>query len=70
MVCYNLPWLKIVCLMKELEERIWARILHRLLSQKIGGEVRVEVLKGEVNLEVGQNQKENSSAFTMIKKVT
>ena len=41
-----------------------------LLSQRTGGEVRVEVLKGEVNLEVGQNQKENSSAFTMIKKVT
>ena len=39
-----------------------------LLSQRIGGEVRVEVLKGKVNLEVGQNRKENSSAFTVIKK--
>ena len=70
MVCSNLPWLKIVCLMKKLEERIWARILHKLLSQRIGGEVRVEVLKDEVNLEVGQNQNEDSSAFTVIKKVT
>ena len=60
------PWLKIVCLMKKLEEKIWARILHMLLSQRIRGEVRVEVLKGEVNLKVGQNQKENSSAFTVI----
>ena len=41
--------------MKKLEEIIWARILHMLLSQRIGEEVRVEVLKGEVNLEVGQN---------------
>ena len=73
MVCYNLPWLKIVCLMKKLEERIWARILHMLLSQRTRGEVRVEVvevLKGEVNLEVSRNQKENSSAFIVIKKVT
>ena len=70
MVCYNLPWLKIVCLMKKLEEMIWARILHMLLSQRTRGEVRVEVLKGKVNLEVSQNQKENSSAFIVIKKVT
>ena len=56
--------------MKKLEERIWARILHRLLSQRTGGEVRVEVLKGEVNPEVGQSQKENSNAFIVIKKVT
>ena len=41
-----------------------------LLSQRIGGEVKVEVLKGEVNPKVRQNQKENSSAFTVIKKVT
>ena len=41
-----------------------------LLSQRTGGEVRVEVLKDEVNLEVGQNQNEDSSAFTVIKKVT
>ena len=70
MVCYNLPWLKIVCLMKKLEEIIWARILHILLSQRIGGEVRVEVLKGEVNIEVGQNRKGNSSVFIVIKNVT
>ena len=31
---------------------------------------RVEVLKGEVNPEVGQSQKENSNAFIVIKKVT
>ena len=68
MVCYNLPWLKIVYLMKKLEERIWAKILHMLLSQRTGGEVRVEVLKGEVNPEVDQNQKENSSAFIVIKR--
>ena len=67
MVCYNLPWLKIVCLMKKLEERIWARILHMPLSQRTKGEVRVEVLKGEVNPKVDQNQKENSNAFTVIK---
>ena len=41
-----------------------------LLSQRTRGEVRVEVLKGEVNPEVDQNQKENSSAFIVIKKVT
>jgi len=34
------------------------------------GKVRLEVLKGKVNLEVGQSQKENSSVFTVIKKVT
>ena len=56
--------------MKKLEERIWARILHILLSQRTGGEVRVEILKGEVNPEVGHSQKENSSAFTVIKNVT
>ena len=44
--------------------------MHRLLSQRTGGEVRVEVLKGEVNPRTSQNQKENSSAFTVIKKVT
>ena len=70
MVCSNLPWLKIVCLMKKLEERIWARILHMLLSQRTAGEVRVEVLKGEVNPEFGQSGKGNSSVFTVIKKVT
>ena len=41
-----------------------------LLSQRTGGEVRVEVLKGEVNPKVDHNQKENSSAFIVIKKVT
>ena len=41
-----------------------------LLSQRTGEEVRVEVLRGEVNPEVGQNQKENSSEFIVIKKVT
>ena len=41
-----------------------------LLSQRIGGEVRVEVLKCDVNPEVGQSRKENASVFTMIKKVT
>ena len=51
MVFYNLPWLKIVYLMKKPEERI----LHRLLSQRTGGEVRVEILKGEVNPKVGQS---------------
>ena len=56
--------------MKKIEERISARILHRLLSQRTGGEVRLEVLKGKVNLEVGQSQKENSSALIVIKKVT
>ena len=55
--------------MKKLEERIWARILHMPLSQRTKGEVRVEVLKGEVNPEVGQSQKENSSDFIVIKKV-
>ena len=44
-------------------------IAHALVIEK-GREVRVEVLKGEVNPEVSQNQKENSSAFTVIKKVT
>ena len=56
--------------MKKLEERIWARMLHKILSQRTRGEVRVEVLKGEVNPEVDQSQKENSSAFTVIKNVT
>ena len=56
--------------MKKLKERIRARILHRLLSLRIGGGVRVEILRGKVNPEVDQNQKENSSAFTVIKKVT
>ena len=55
---------------EETRRRIWARILHILLSQRTGGEVRVEVLSGEVNPEFGQNQKENSSAFIVIKKVT
>ena len=41
-----------------------------LLSQRIGGEVRVEVLKGVVNLEVDQNRKGNSSVFIVIKNVT
>ena len=63
----QLAMVKIVCLMKKLEERIWARILHMPLSQRTKGEVRVEVLKGEVNPKVDQNQKENSNAFTVIK---
>ena len=44
-------------------------IAHALVTEN-GGEVRVGVLKGEVNLEVSQSQKENSSAFIVIKKVT
>ena len=49
--------------MKKLEEMIWARILHKLLSQRIGGEVRVEVLKGKVNPKVNQSQKEKFKCF-------
>ena len=66
----QLAMVKIVCLTKKLEERKWARILHMLLSQRTGGEVRVEILKGEVNPEVGQIRKENSSVSTVIKNVT
>ena len=55
--------------MKKLEERIWARILYILLSQRTGGEVRVEILKGEVNPEVNHNRKENSSVTIVTKKV-
>ena len=49
--------------MKKLEEKIWVRILHMLLSQRIGGEVRVEVLKGKVNPKVSQSQKEKFKCF-------
>ena len=49
--------------MKKLEEMIRARILHKLLSQRIGGEVRVEVLKGNVNPKVSQSKKEKFKCF-------
>ena len=41
-----------------------------LLSQRTGGEVRVEILKGEVNPEVCQSRKGNTSVFIVVKKVT
>ena len=48
----QLAMVKDSLLNEEPEERIWARILHMLLSQRTRGEERLEVLKGEVNPEV------------------
>ena len=70
MVCNNLQWSKIACSMKKQEEKTWARIMHRLLSQRTGGGVRLEILKGVVNLEISQNRKENSSVSIETRKVT
>ena len=42
------------------EEKTWARIMYRLLSQRTRG-VRLEILRGVVNPEVSQNRKENSN---------
>ena len=55
---------------EETRRKTWARIMHRLLSQRIGGGVRLEILRGVVNPKVNQNRKENSSVSTMKKKVT
>jgi hypothetical protein len=43
--------------------------MHRLLSQRTGGGVRVEILKDAVNPEVSHRQKEKSSVSTTTKKV-
>ena len=56
--------------MKKQEEKTWARMMHRLLSQRTWGGVRLEILRGVVNLEVSQNRKENLSVSTVTKKVT
>ena len=56
--------------MKKQEEKTWARIMHRLLSQRTRGGVRLEILKGVVNLEISQNRKENSSVSIETRKVT
>ena len=56
--------------MKKQEEKTWARIIHRLLSQRTRGGVRLETLRGVLNPEVSQNRKENSSVSTVTKKVT
>jgi Trp operon repressor len=69
MVCYNLRWSRTVSLMKKQEERTWARMMHMLLSQRTGGGVRIEILKGAVNLEVSHRQKEKSSVSTATKRV-
>uniref|UniRef100_A0A2N9FPQ8 Reverse transcriptase Ty1/copia-type domain-containing protein n=1 Tax=Fagus sylvatica TaxID=28930 RepID=A0A2N9FPQ8_FAGSY len=69
MVCYNLRWSRTVCSMKKQEERTWARMMHKLLSQRTGGGLRVEILKGAINPEVSHGQKEKSSVSTMIKRV-
>ncbi len=55
--------------MKKQEERTWARMMHMLLSQRTGGGVRIEILKGAVNLEVSHRQKEKSSVSTATKRV-
>ena len=70
MVCYNLQWSRITCSMKKQEEKTWARIIHRLLSQRTRGGGRLEILRGMLNPEVSQNRKENSSVSTVTKKVT
>ena len=51
---YNLQWSRIACSMKKQEEKTWARIMHRFLSQRTGG-VRLEILRGVVNPKVSQN---------------
>ena len=51
------------------EEKTWARIMYRLLSQRTRG-VRLEILRGVVNPEVSQNRKENLSVSIVTKKVT
>jgi hypothetical protein len=55
--------------MKKLEERTWVKMMHRLLSQRTGGGVRVEILKGAVNPKVSHRQKEKSSVSTATKRV-
>jgi hypothetical protein len=55
--------------MKKLEERTWAKMMHRLLSQRTGGGVGVEILKGAVNPEVSDRQREKSSVSTVTKRV-
>ena len=69
MVCYNLQWSRIACSMKKQEKETWARIMHRLLTQRTGGGVRLEILRGVVNPEVNHNRKENSSVTIVTKKV-
>ena len=57
-------------LFKETRRKDMGKDNAQALVTRTGGGVRLEILRGVVNPEVSQNQKENSSGSTMTKKVT
>ena len=56
--------------MKKLEEKSWGQIIHKPLSQRTGGKVRVEGGRGKPKFDHNPSLEENSTATVAAKKDT